>query len=84
MMNAKLVGTALTLACALAASPAFAKHGKQKEEFWDGDCKVERKWKKDGGYKEKRNCHAAPYAEAQRQPPVVITLPPVVILPAGY
>jgi len=34
MMNAKLVGTALTLACALVASPAFAKHGKQKEEFW--------------------------------------------------
>lgn len=32
------------------------KHGEHKEEYWDGDCKVERKWKKHGEYKEKRKC----------------------------
>lgn len=32
------------------------RHGREyKEEFWDGHCKVERKWKK-GEYKEKRKC----------------------------
>jgi surface antigen len=33
-------------------------HGKHKEEFWDGNCKVTREWKKDGEYKEKRKCKA--------------------------
>ena len=28
----------------------------RKEEYWDGACKVEREWKKDGEYKEKREC----------------------------
>jgi surface antigen len=32
-------------------------HGKHKEEYWDGDCKVERKWKH-GEYEEKRKCRA--------------------------
>ena len=27
-----------------------------KQEFWDGPCKVEREWKKDGEYKDKREC----------------------------
>jgi hypothetical protein len=32
-------------------------HGREyKEEYWDGNCKVERKFKKDGQYKEKRKC----------------------------
>ena len=31
-------------------------HGK-KEEYWDGNCKVERKWKH-GEYEEKRKCRA--------------------------
>lgn len=26
-------------------------------EYWDGHCKVKRKYKKDGRYKEKRDCH---------------------------
>src|SRR5215204_3110185 len=33
-------------------------HGKHKQEFWDGNCKVTREWKKDGEYKEKRSCRA--------------------------
>ncbi|MGQ0655306.1 MAG: hypothetical protein ACT4P4_24080 [Betaproteobacteria bacterium] len=44
--------------------------GEGKEEYWDGNCKVERKWKKNGEYKEERRCRA---------PEVVISLPPVVI-----
>ena len=32
------------------------EHGK-KEEYWDGNCKVERKWKH-GEYEEKRRCRA--------------------------
>lgn len=28
----------------------------RKEEFWDGNCKVERKWEKNGEYKEERKC----------------------------
>jgi hypothetical protein len=81
MWNSKTSGIGLALACALLASPAFAKH--DKEKFWDGNCQVERKWKKDGKYEEKRKCRPAPYAEAQPDSALVITLPPVVILPAG-
>ena len=30
--------------------------GEYKEEYWDGNCKVKRKYKKDGEYKEERKC----------------------------
>ena len=54
------------------------KHRKQhKEEYWDGHCKVERKWKKNGEYKEKRKCQDRPvYYEPQ---PVYTAPPPVVV-----
>lgn len=77
MLNSKRSGLCVALACAVLASPAFAKH--DKEKFRDGNCEVERKWKKDGRYEEKRKCRAIPYAEAQPEPMVVITVPPVVI-----
>ena len=32
------------------------RHREYKDEYWDGHCKVERKWKKNGEYKEKRKC----------------------------
>jgi surface antigen len=52
-------------------------HGK-KEVYWDGHCKVERKWKH-GEYEEKRKCHAPPPQV------VVVPAPPpvqqVVIVP---
>lgn len=34
------------------------KHGQRefKTEYWDGNCKVKREGKKDGEYKEKREC----------------------------
>jgi hypothetical protein len=40
----------------LSASADPGKHGEYKEKYWDGNCKVERKVKKDGEYKEKRKC----------------------------
>ncbi len=39
--------------------PSGWRGGDWKEEYWDGACKVERKWRKDGGYKEERKCNGA-------------------------
>ena len=58
-------------------------HG-HKEEYWDGHCKVERKWKKNGEYKEKRKCrgdrpvvYQQPQSVYMAPPP-----PPVMVRPA--
>ncbi|WPG35297.1 hypothetical protein [Variovorax sp. EBFNA2] len=65
-----------------------------KEEYWDGRCKVERKWEK-GEYKEERKCKGGssrsrqsdgPYYAAQPvypapQPGVIVERPAVVIQP---
>jgi hypothetical protein len=56
------------------------KRADRKEEYWDGNCKVERKWERDGEYKEERKCRGDDYAEPTSG--VVISLPPVVIIPA--
>lgn len=52
-----------------------------KEEYREGNCKVERKWERNGRYKEERKCEGpgrdAVYAPTG--PEVVNTLPPVVI-----
>lgn len=45
---------------------SHARHdgGERKEKFQEGPCKVEREWKKDGEFKEERECHgvfAGPY-----------------------
>ncbi|MDQ1811858.1 hypothetical protein RBA41_00930 [Massilia sp. CCM 9210] len=42
-----------------------------KEEFWDGDCKVERKMEKNGEYKEKRKCKPARHSSHRDERPVV-------------
>ena len=45
-----------------------------KEEFWDGNCKVERKHEKNGGYKEERKCKAprhSSHSEYRDRPPAV-------------
>ncbi|WPG40983.1 hypothetical protein [Variovorax sp. EBFNA2] len=70
------------------------RHGKRehKEEYWDGRCKVERKWEKNGEYKEERKCkersarprqydgayHAAP---PPSEHPTVVIQPQIVIRP---
>ena len=63
----------------LLAAPAFAKKGHEhKEVFWEGNCKVERKFKKNGEYKEKRKCNPAEYYAA---PQVMQPVQPVLVEP---
>jgi hypothetical protein len=98
----------IALLLAAVMSPALADphkdesgHGRKgrggpphKETYWDGYCKVERKWEKNGGFKEKRKCREPapqPVYEAPRhgyppptgivvQPPAVVIQPPTVII----
>lgn len=63
-------------AAALAEPPegrGWKKHKRYaaKEEFWDGNCKVKRKWKRDGSYKEERECRPVRHRAA-----VAVALPP--------
>jgi hypothetical protein len=55
--------------------------GDAKEEYWDGNCKVERKWKGNGDYKEERKCKAPRYVEPVLVPayPVYPAQPGIVI-----
>lgn len=61
------------------------KH-KHKEEYWDGNCKVERKWKH-GEYEEKRKCRApetvyvVPAQPAPARP--VVVYPPWIVQQQG-
>jgi hypothetical protein len=61
------------------------KHGKHraefKEEYWDGNCKVERKLKKNGDYKEERKCKAAQPAAVYVPAPVYVAPAPVYVAP---
>ncbi len=49
---------ALAVSILLGGGAAQADPGERKESFVEGGCKVEREWKKDGEYKEKRDCAA--------------------------
>lgn len=83
--------------------PAFAddddrhrhRHGKYKETFWDGPCKVERKWNRKGHYKEERKCKGgyaahypppayyaapAPAAGVYLSPPSLVIQPPAIVI----
>lgn len=57
------------------------KHGQReyKEEYWDGHCKVERKFEKNGDYKEERKCKGASQVHYAPQPVYVPApqLPPI-------
>ena len=62
------------------------RHGrKHKEEYWEGNCKIERKWEKDGDYKEKRKCKGGVYHQAQPVvvQPVTVIYPPWVVVEQG-
>jgi len=83
---------AAALAMAATTLPAFADpphgrgHGRweHKEEYRDGDCKIERKWGKHGDYKEEVKCKGyrpAPMV-AYQQPPVMVRRAPQVLVPA--
>lgn len=85
---------ALLLAIPLAASADSWRdesgHGKgrghdrreYKEEYWDGNCKVERKLEKSGEYKEERKCKGPRPVYYERAPVQVVPAPsPVVVEP---
>lgn len=71
------------------APAAWSDHGKgfregrgeYKEEYWDGHCKVERKFKRNGDYKEERKCKGAPHA--YHPAPVYVPAPATVVVPAA-
>lgn len=52
-----------------------------KEEYWDGNCKVERKLEKSGEYKEERKCKAPRRVYYERAPVYVPAQPAVVVEP---
>ena len=54
------------------------KGGEYKEEYWDGNCKVERKLEKSGEYKEERKCKG-PRHGYYEQAPVYVPAPSPVI-----
>ena len=57
------------------------KHDRQerKVEYWDGNCKVERKHEKNGGYKEERKCKGN---QAYYPEPRLVYAPEPVYVPA--
>ncbi|HEY9281557.1 MAG TPA: hypothetical protein VIP51_15930 [Eoetvoesiella sp.] len=52
-----------------------------KEEYWDGNCKVKREYKKDGEYKEERKCEAPKYRRYEREPVYRSDSPAIIIDP---
>ena len=87
-MSRLLAQLLVPLALASLSAPVWAHdddhHGRRhhrkeyKEEYWDGQCKVERKWKKNGEYKEKRKCRDQPVVY-QQQPVYVQQRPPIAV-----
>lgn len=58
--------------------------GEWQEEYDDGTCRVERKMKRNGAYKEEVVCEAPPWAEDSLAPPMVVVqdwAPPAAALP---
>lgn len=91
-----LSAAALMTLAPLAAEADSGRHhhrhgrGEYKEKYWDGACKVERKWKRNGDYSEKRKCrddYRYGYAPqpvlvpAMPAPAIVINPPPIIIRP---
>lgn len=55
-----------------------------KEEYWDGDCRVERKWEKNGEYEEERKCERRGGRRHGSDPaPAVIAYPPWIVVQQG-
>ncbi|SNS53565.1 hypothetical protein SAMN06265795_103253 [Noviherbaspirillum humi] len=78
-----LLFPALLATLPLVAAADSWKHGhhKYKEEYWDGNCKVERKIGKHGEFKEERKCRAPEAVYYAPQPVYVAPPPPVVVQP---
>jgi hypothetical protein len=45
-------------------------HREYKEQYWDGHCKVKREYKRNGDFKEKRDCRAPRYHRYYEREPV--------------
>jgi surface antigen len=56
----------------------------RKEEFWQGDCKIKRKWEKDGEYKEERKCKGSrpDHVHVVAAQPVMV-YPPWIVMQQG-
>ncbi len=52
-----------------------------KEEYWDGNCKVERKLEKSGEYKEERKCKGPRHSHYEQAPVYAPGTPAVVVEP---
>lgn len=62
------------------------RHHNQKYEYWDGHCKVKREYKKNGRYKEKRDCKPKGHPHAYRSKPprhsgYGVSIPAIIIEP---
>ncbi|AEG93276.1 glycine zipper 2TM domain-containing protein [Ramlibacter tataouinensis] len=57
------------------------EHKEHKEEFWEGNCKIERKWEKNGDFKEERKCKGARPVAVHAAPAVVY--PPWIVVQQG-
>ena len=95
-MSRLLAQLLVPLALASLSAPVWAHdddhHGRRhhrkeyKEEYWDGQCKIERKWKKNGEYKEKRKCRDQPvmYQQqpvyVQQRPPIAVQRPDAIVI----
>ncbi|WP_058642127.1 hypothetical protein [Pseudacidovorax intermedius] len=54
-----------------------------KETYWDGPCKIERKWKKNGDFDEKRKCRdGRPVHYGPAPAPVYVPVPAYAPQPA--
>lgn len=91
--------TKILVACALASLSfaASADHWhtgnnyrghKGKYEYWDGNCKVKREFKKNGRYKEKRDCkpryssrHYHHHSRRDNYPNYGVNIPAIIIEP---
>ncbi|WER46980.1 hypothetical protein CupriaWKF_05235 [Cupriavidus sp. WKF15] len=65
--TSRTAGLTLFLCFFLVSPVTRADSTEYKEKFRDGPCKVERKQKGDGEYKEKRKCKGGPPGYEQKQ-----------------
>lgn len=56
--------------------------GEYKEEYWDGNCKVERKIEGNGEYKEERKCKGYTQGPRPSYAPARVHVPPPVYIPS--
>lgn len=95
MKRPLLLTLLVALSCALVGFSAVADddddddhrrrgHGhERKEKYWDGPCKVEREWKKDGSFEEERECKAPSRPVMVRPMTGAVVYPPWILVEHG-